>query len=123
MAKLLFLDDDVLTLQLMEKIASRLGHEAITCDSADDALHLAVTRHPDIILIDLSLKDMSGLSFVRNLRRIPEFETLPMIIASAGSTLQDEMDALDSGATGYVLKPVGPDTMIRIINQYYQAEH
>jgi DNA-binding response OmpR family regulator len=123
MARLLFLDDDNLTLQLMGKIATRIGHEAITCDSVQDARRALQEHHPDILLIDLSLKEMSGLSFIRELREIPEFTRTPMVVVSAGSTLQDESDALAAGASGYILKPVGPDALLGIIKKYTQPKN
>jgi DNA-binding response OmpR family regulator len=120
MARLLFLDDDMLTLQLMEKIAIRMGYEAIICDAAEDAHKAIIEKKPDMVLVDMSLKEMSGLSFIRSIRTLPEAAKIPIVVVSAGTALDDETEALKAGATGYVQKPLTPDVMIRVVQKYYQ---
>ena len=118
MTRILFIDDDVLTLQLMSRIAGLLGYQALVSYSAQDGLRLAAQEKPSMIIVDMQMSDMNGIEFVRRARQNPELTKLPLLICSADGNQQLEEKARREGATAYLTKPLGPDEMIRVVKQY-----
>jgi CheY-like chemotaxis protein len=115
MARILFVDDDDLTLQLMEKMANLLGHEAILSTTEVDAWTNVQDKHPDAILVDLRLRETNGLALIERMRHsLPETLNIPMYVVSAGRSSNDEEEALDVGATGFIRKPISLEQLSSI---------
>ncbi|HSV85939.1 MAG TPA: response regulator [Levilinea sp.] len=107
MAKILFVDDDDLTLQLMEKMVHLLGHEAMLSMTEVDAWAYVQNERPDAVVVDLRLRGTSGLDVIERLRQsIPETQEIPMYIVSAGRSSNDEEEARQVGAAGFIRKPI-----------------
>lgn len=118
MASVLFVDDDVLALQLMSKVMELLGHRAIVSSSPGRGLTLAEHEQPGLILVDMNMDEMDGVEFVRQLRTTPGTSHLPVLIFSAGNDCSDEKVAKEAGANGYIQKPVGLQELSKIIQFY-----
>ncbi len=114
----MFLDDDMLTLQLMERIARYLGHETQTCSFPEQAMQMMVTFRPELVMVDMSLNQVNGLDIIRQLRGIEDFAAIPFVVVSAGNTLEDERLARAAGAVGYIQKPMGVDKLAEVVAQY-----
>jgi len=72
--------------------------------SGDEAMTLAITFHPDIIILDLGLPDMDGIEFTRKLR---EWTNIPIIVVSVREGEEEKIQALDAGVDDYLTKPFG----------------
>jgi CheY-like chemotaxis protein len=117
MARLLFVDDDDLTLQLMEKMANLLGHEAILSTTEGEAWINVQNEQPDAVLVDLRLKESSGLELIERMRLdLPDTRKIPMYIVSAGRGSNDEEEALQVGAAGFIRKPISLEQLSLIAN-------
>lgn len=117
MAKILFVDDDTQTLELMEREAEILGHVALLCPMASEALQYALNHNPDIIMIDINMQEINGFDVVRQLRKSKITEKLPIIIISAGDPDTDGIKALEAGANGFLQKPLSIMNMDDAIKQ------
>ena len=80
------------------------GWQVSEVDCGKDALRDASTRPPDLLILDLGLPDMDGVTVIQNLRH---WSSLPILILSARDGEQDKIDALDAGADDYLAKPFG----------------
>ncbi len=80
------------------------GYQCIEAETGQDGLVEAGTRSPDLILLDLGLPDLDGLSVTERLR---QWATIPVIVISARGREEDKIKALDAGANDYVTKPFG----------------
>lgn len=91
--------------------ASLTAHDfrVIEAETAKEALSLAVTHHPDIILLDLGLPDRDGIDLTRELR---SWSRVPIIVISARGREDDKVVALDAGADDYVTKPFGVNELL-----------
>lgn len=118
MNRLLFVDDDALTLQLMSKIASILGFQALVSSSAREGLQLAAKEKPSMIFVDMQMNDMDGLQFIREARRRPDLSDLPVLICSAGTSYNDEEKARQAGASGYLSKPLSLSKLMKTIQAF-----
>ena len=92
--------------QLCSSIAEGLrldGYEVDTCMDGNEGLDLCLTEPFDLILLDLNLPGMDGLSILQQLRA--ENSSTPVIILSARTQIQDKVEGLDLGANDYLTKP------------------
>lgn len=123
MAKILFIDDDTNTLELMEKISQILGHQAITCPQASLAVQYALQDNPDLIMVDVNMQEFNGFDVVRQIRQnITQFDT-PILILSASDPDEDTNRALIAGASGYIPKPLTIDGLTKVLEKYNNNHH
>jgi DNA-binding response OmpR family regulator len=118
MAKILFIDDDTNTLELMEKISQILGHQAITCPQADLAVQYALQVNPDLIMVDINMQEFNGFDVVRQLRQNVTQSETPILILSASDPDEDTNQALKAGASGYLPKPLTIDGLNQVLEKY-----
>ena len=118
MARILFLDDDMLTLQLMQRITGLLGHEAILCSTAAEAFKMAADEKPGLILVDFNLPDSNGVEVIQNLHRHPLTAEIPIFVLSAGITSKTAEAAKNAGAQGCLEKPLSLDLLSQVIKKY-----
>ncbi len=103
--KVLVVDDDVKTVELVRLYLDRDGYQVLTAYDGIEALRLARESRPDLIVLDLMLPDIDGLEVCRTLRHESD---VPVIMLTARTTDQDKLTGLDLGADDYVTKPFSP---------------
>ncbi|MDD5082388.1 MAG: response regulator transcription factor [Dehalococcoidales bacterium] len=103
--KILVVDDDSKTVELVRLYLNRDGYRVITANDGVTALRLAREEHPDLIVLDLMLPGIDGLEICRTLR---DESGVPIIMLTARTTEQDKLVGLDLGADDYVTKPFSP---------------
>jgi len=103
--KVLVVDDDAKTVELVRLYLDRDGYQVLTAYDGVEALRLARESYPDLIVLDLMLPDIDGLEVCRTLRRESD---VPIIMLTARTTDQDKLTGLDIGADDYVTKPFSP---------------
>jgi two-component system alkaline phosphatase synthesis response regulator PhoP len=103
--RVLVVDDDVKTVELVRLYLNRDGYRVITAYDGNDALRIARESHPDLIVLDLMLPGMNGLDVCRILR---EESDVPIIMLTAMTTDDDRLTGLNLGADDYVTKPFSP---------------
>jgi two-component system alkaline phosphatase synthesis response regulator PhoP len=103
--KVLVVDDDVKTVELVSLYLNREGYQVLTAYDGVEALRLARESYPDLIVLDLMLPDIDGLEVCRTLRHESD---VPIIMLTAKTTDQDKLTGLDLGADDYVTKPFSP---------------
>lgn len=108
-ASILILDDEVAVLRFFERILRHDGYQVVTAASGEAALRAIAEREFDLALLDLRLKDMSGLDVLEQLRQ--RWPTIPVIIITAHGSLETSIQALRQGVHDYLLKPCGADEL------------
>jgi DNA-binding response OmpR family regulator len=103
--RVLVVDDDVKTVELVKLYLNRDGYRVITAHEGEEALRLAREAHPDLIVLDLMLPGINGLEICRTLRKESE---VPIIMLTAMTTDEDKLIGLGLGADDYVTKPFSP---------------
>lgn len=107
--KVLVVDDDVKTVDLVRLYLDRDGYEVLIAYDGVEALRLAGESYPDIIILDLMLPDIDGLEVCRALRRESD---VPIIMLTARTTDRDKLTGLNLGADDYVTKPFSPKELM-----------
>lgn len=103
--RVLVVDDDVKTVELVKLYLNRDGYRVLTAYDGTEALRLAREAHPNLIVLDLMLPGIDGLHLCRTLR---DESDVPIIMLTAKTTEQDKLAGLDLGADDYVTKPFSP---------------
>jgi two-component system KDP operon response regulator KdpE len=99
---ILIVDDDNSIRKFLRVSIETQGYKCIDTDNGSNALMLAVSHNPDVMILDLGLPDMDGLDVIKKLRAISQ---LPIIIISARGRDREKVEALDAGADDYITKP------------------
>ena len=100
--KVLIVEDEKGISQFIAAALSSRGYEAIQAHTGAEALTIISSHCPDLVILDLGLPDMDGLSILEQLRA---WSSLPVVVVSARSHEQDKVSALDLGADDYLTKP------------------
>ncbi len=106
--KILVVDDDIDTLRLVGLMLQRQGYQIAAANSGQQALAMAESEKPDLILLDVMMPDMDGYEVTRRLRANPAISTIPIIMFTAKSQVDDKVSGFESGADDYLTKPTQP---------------
>lgn len=110
---ILIVDDEKQIRRFLRTGLSVHGYDVIEAESGAEALKLAPTRSPDLVVLDLQLGDMDGLDV---LQRIREWSSLPVLILSVRNREIEKVKALELGADDYITKPFGIAEFIARVN-------
>lgn len=121
MAKVLIVDDSQLYRFKLSKLVEAKGHEALTAKDGEEALEIARTEQPQVILMDIVMPGMSGYQAKRQLARDEDTRDIPVIFVSSRSADSDKVWGMRLGAAGYVTKPVNPEQLDSAIDDIVAA--
>ena len=119
--KILVIEDNALSLELVTDILEAHGHVVCQARTAEEGLRLAKAVPPDVILMDLSLPGMDGLAATKTLKADPVTRHLPVIALTAHAMRGDEQGALDAGCDGYLSKPIDTATFPARVEGFIEA--
>jgi len=106
--KILIIDDDVDTLRLVGLMLQRQGYEISAASNGSQGLTKALEERPDLILLDVMMPDMDGYEVARRLRKNPVTLTVPILMFTAKTQLDDKVTGFEVGADDYLTKPTHP---------------
>ena len=106
--KILIIDDDVDTLRLVGLMLQRQGYEIRAASNGTQGLEKAMEDRPDLILLDVMMPDMDGYEVARRLRKNPATVTVPILMFTAKTQLDDKVAGFEVGADDYLTKPTHP---------------
>ncbi len=112
-------DDEEPYTDVMEIILGEYGFEVFTANSVADARQLLEQLTPDLILLDVMMPEVDGLTFLRELRAHERLHVTPVMVITAYSETRDE--ALESGAVGYLIKPFSAQRLREMIANHVQV--
>lgn len=118
MTRVLYIDDDLANRVLVRRVLMAEGFDLSEADNARDGINLAVDTQPDIILMDISMPDMDGLTATNRIREIPEIANTIVIALTANAMAGDREHFLEAGCDGYISKPINIDTFVNDIVKY-----
>lgn len=107
--KILVIDDEETTVQLIAILLERRGYEVIKAYRADEGLRKAYRTQPDLVLLDIMMPDMDGWDVCKRMR---EMSDVPIIFLTARGETRDVVRGLEMGADDYVVKPYDNDELV-----------
>lgn len=103
--RVLVVEDEEPIREMLRFRLGRAGYDVISAASGAEARAAIANRHPDVIIMDWMLPDVSGLELTRQLKREPETREIPIIMVTARAQEDDRVAGLEGGADDYVVKP------------------
>jgi EAL domain-containing protein (putative c-di-GMP-specific phosphodiesterase class I)/CheY-like chemotaxis protein len=113
--RILVIDDDADLIASVAAVLQAGGFEVFTATSGEQGLELAFTRHPHLVLLDVTMPGMDGYQVCRELQ-FGYTKDIPVVFLSARTELAHMMEANRAGASGYVTKPFRPDHLLQTIH-------
>jgi DNA-binding response OmpR family regulator len=101
--RILAVEDEPAILRMLERGLTAAGHQVLTASSGEDGAILAVDEEPDVVLLDISLPELSGHEVLARIRQ--RRPSLPVLMLTARDDLDNKVRALDAGADDYLTKP------------------
>ena len=108
---ILVVDDNPTNLKLVSDVLEFDGHKILKATAAEEAQEILSRVLPDIILMDIALPGMDGLTLTRLLKADSRTRYIPVIALTAFAMKGDEQKALDAGCNGYITKPIDTRTL------------
>src|SRR5438067_5046624 len=117
MKEILVVDDEPRIAEICRDYLQRAGFKVITAATGEDALTLARTRRPDLVVLDLGLPHMDGLDVTRALRKQ---SNVPIIMLTARVDESDKLIGLELGADDYITKPFSPKELVARVRAVFR---
>lgn len=118
MSKVLIADDSATQVAMIQSAVSGAGHIAIVATNGDDALRLAASEKPALILLDVVMPNIDGFQVCRKLRKQPETANTPIVLVTSKNQETDRFWGLRQGANDYVMKPFETKALVEIIRKH-----
>jgi EAL domain-containing protein (putative c-di-GMP-specific phosphodiesterase class I) len=113
--RVLIIDDEPAVLRVLGLLLERHGFSVASASNAREGLALLAEKGFDVVLSDIIMPELSGLDFLRELRQ--HDLDVPVILMTAGATLDSALDAIEYGAQQYLLKPVEPEALVHSVGR------
>ena len=115
--KILVVEDNPTHMKLASLVLSAAGHKVSESEAAEQAFSAIKREKPDVILLDLALPGMDGLTLVRRLKADPETRTISVVAVTAYVDQFGKREALDAGCDAFLVKPIDTRILPRIISE------
>ena len=102
---------------MMRRLLEMTGYRVVEAMNGEEAVKLAKAESPQLILMDLSLPVTDGLAATRLIRKLPDFQTTPIIAVSAHDSSDFQSEAIAAGCNNYVTKPIDFNELEQLIGQ------
>src|SRR5690349_8583068 len=107
----IIVEDDAVMRVLLEELLRDRGHRVHAVPDAEAALAAFERKPADLLLVDWTLPGMDGVQLCRAIRRLPGGDDAMIVMITGRDTAEDQMAALDAGASDYVAKPFEPELL------------
>jgi two-component system, cell cycle response regulator DivK len=118
MARVLVVEDVPANRALVIKLLRAAGHEVLDAEDVATSLELARERHPDVILMDLSLPEVDGWEALRRIRADSMISACPVVALTAHAMASDRERAMSAGFDGYMIKPIDAATFVQTVMSF-----
>ncbi len=118
MKTILVVEDNDTNLYLVRFILEKSGYDVITAKNGSMGVEMAINERPDLIIMDIQLPDISGLEATKRIRASEVDGGIPIVALTSYAMVGDKEKALAAGCTGYIEKPIDPETFVREIEKY-----
>jgi two-component system, cell cycle response regulator DivK len=115
---LLIIEDNPQNFYMMRFLLEKNGFTIIGAENGRDGIEKALRLKPKAILLDIQLPEMDGYAVAEELKKHDELKTVPIIAVTSYAMVGDRERILAAGATGYIEKPINPETFVGEINAY-----
>ncbi len=117
MATILTVDDTASMRQMISFTLNSAGHEVLQACDGIEALKRLQGKKVDLVIADVNMPNMDGISLVKSLRAIAEYKFTPILILTTESQESKRQQGKSVGATGWIVKPFNPEQLLTIVKK------
>lgn len=117
MANILAVDDSASLRQMVVFTLKSAGHQVSEAQDGIEGLEVAKRQSFDLVITDVNMPRMDGISMIRELRKLPAYRGTPLLMLTTESGADKKMQGKQAGATGWVVKPFNPDKLLTVIQR------
>lgn len=122
MKKILVVEDNPKNMYLICFIIGRMGHIAVRAETGEEGVDLALREMPDLILMDIQLPGIDGQEATRRIRSSDAGREIPIVAITSFAMAGDRERLMEAGCTGYIEKPINPETIIKDISSFLEKK-
>ncbi|NNE62511.1 MAG: response regulator, partial [Gammaproteobacteria bacterium] len=117
MASILAVDDSSSMRQMVAFTLKSDGHDVTEAEDGMVALNTAKARNFDLVLTDVNMPNMDGITLISELRKMPEYKGTPLLMLTTESGSDKKQSGKAAGATGWIVKPFNPEQLLAVIKR------
>ncbi|VAW98240.1 Chemotaxis regulator - transmits chemoreceptor signals to flagellar motor components CheY [hydrothermal vent metagenome] len=117
MAKILAVDDSASMRQMVSFTLKGAGFDVVEASDGVEALGKAQGDKFDLVISDVNMPNMDGLTLVGELRKLGDFKFIPILLLTTESSMEKKKEGKAAGATGWIVKPFNPDQLLKTVNK------
>jgi two-component system, chemotaxis family, chemotaxis protein CheY len=117
MPTILAVDDSASMRQMVAFTLKGAGFEVVEAADGNEALDLAKRKSVNLVLSDVNMPNMDGITLIRRLREVPAYKYTPMLMLTTESAGDKKQEGKAAGATGWIVKPFSPEQLLATINR------
>lgn len=115
MASILAVDDSSTMRQMLSLTLQNAGHQVTPAEDGMVALNIAREHKFDLVITDVRMPNMDGITLVTELRKLPEFEVTPLLVLTTDSAASKKRAGKAAGASGWIVKPFNKVQLLRVV--------
>lgn len=112
---ILAVDDSASMRQMVTATLKSGGYEVVQAADGTEALAFARTKGVDLVLTDVNMPGMDGITLVKELRMLPSYRYTPMLMLTTESSQEKKQQGKQAGATGWIVKPFNPEQLLSTV--------
>ena len=117
MAKILIVDDMASMRKMVAFTLESTGHDVTSAEDGDVALEIGKKEGFDLVITDVNMPNMDGITLTKVLRGLPDFKFTPILLLTTEAGKDKKMEGKAAGATGWLVKPFDPDKLLSTIKR------
>jgi two-component system, chemotaxis family, chemotaxis protein CheY len=115
MARILAVDDSAAMRQMVGITLTGAGHQVEQANDGREALQIAERQKFDLVITDVNMPNMDGITLVRELRNLASYKFVPLLVLTTEATAERKQQGKAAGATGWLVKPFNPERLLATI--------
>jgi CheY-like chemotaxis protein len=121
MIRVLVVEDNPESLELMRYLLHAFGYQALICDNGKDGVATARRAQPDLVICDINMPELDGYGVLRELKHDPTLREIRLVAVTALAMVGDREKVLAAGFDGYIAKPIDPMTFVSSVQEFLAA--
>jgi two-component system, chemotaxis family, chemotaxis protein CheY len=117
MATILTVDDTASMRQMISFTLNSVGHEVIQACDGKEALQLLQGKKVDLVIADVNMPNMDGITLVKSLREQADYKFIPILMLTTESQESKRQQGKVAGATGWIVKPFNPEQLLNVVKK------
>ena len=117
MARIMAVDDQLAIRSSIELILKHHGHDVFVFENGKEAIQFARNENVDLVITDLNMPEMNGMSLISSLRRLDGYRLVPILVMTTETADYKKKKARSVGATGWIAKPFTEERIVAALNK------